>query len=94
MFCEAFNRNFCKECFLNEDCLCYDCSRDMGICINCIYYGEGGLCENCESDEAISMDHDLNFAYEWIYFNNKWFESEIDNVSIDDNYFFDLATRQ
>ena len=67
--------SYCILCFYDEDGLCNDCTEDFNVCINCIAYGEGNLCANCESsDEGICLDNDLQRALQYISENDEYFE--------------------
>ena len=42
---------YCYLCIDTEEGLCYDCSKYYNTCLNCIAYGDGSVCDNCETDE-------------------------------------------
>lgn len=69
------NKKFCKNCFESDDGICSICSLEIGICLNCISYGNGGLCTNCLTmgDEGICLEHDLAMILEWIVDNDSFF---------------------
>lgn len=70
-----YNKSFCKKCFDSEDGICVDCSVELGCCLNCIYYGNGGLCMNCLTlgDEGVCLEFDLQMILTWIEHNDEFF---------------------
>ena len=67
------NEEYCEECYIEGD-ICNDCVGNL--CLNCIAYGDGGLCINCEGmDEGIDISHDYYLLSIWIRNNNMYCDS-------------------
>lgn len=64
----------CKNCYESHDLLCGPCEFKLKVCANCVYYGGGMMCANCdEEDEAVNFDYDVNAVHQWIIWNtNYW----------------------
>lgn len=69
------DRNHCYFCFIDEIGLCDLCLSEISICLNCLVYGNGGLCLNCErnGDEGVYVDDDLLQILAWIQRNDSYF---------------------
>jgi hypothetical protein len=66
---------FCRLCYDAEHGLCDDCAEETGACLNCLYYGEGGLCLNhLEDDDGVDMSGDAWSIYLWVHDNNRHWE--------------------
>jgi hypothetical protein len=70
-----YNKSCCRDCFDSEDGICSPCSVEWGYCLNCIYYGNGGLCTNCRilGDEGVCLEFDLQMIFTWIEYNDEYF---------------------
>lgn len=66
---------YCYLCIDTEEGLCYDCSKYYNTCLNCIAYGDGSACDNCETDEGIDLDNDLLLILEFIEKNYEYFQT-------------------
>lgn len=74
------NKQYCYFCFIDEIGLCDLCISELNVCVNCIVYGNGDICNGCLSkDEAIILDHDLFKVLEWIRRNDFYFLAKTQN---------------
>ena len=63
----------CYDCYISSDLICKSCENKTDVCLNCIYYGDGGMCSNCEEgDEGISTEYDTRTVLEWIIWNTDY----------------------
>jgi hypothetical protein len=68
-------KKFCYFCFIDEIGICDFCLTDIECCLNCIVYGNGGQCLNCElqGDEAVSLGQNISDIIDWIQRNDAYF---------------------
>lgn len=85
----------CDDCFNDEIGICFQCVERFNVCYNCVWYGQGELCDNCagHDDEGIDISYfnrqALNIALEWIESNTRLC---LDNAYADDyadDYFYE-----
>jgi|LakMenEpi03Aug12_release.lakeMendotaPanAssembly.Ray.scaffolds.fasta_scaffold00515_51 hypothetical protein len=72
------DRKHCYFCFIDELGLCDVCLTGINTCFNCLAYGNGGLCLNCETngDEGVDLNNDLLEIFYWIQRNDSYFLSK------------------
>jgi hypothetical protein len=66
---------YCYDCIETEDGLCNECVEYYNVCLNCVAYGDGSVCENCEKDESICLDYDIAEILEFIERNYTYFQT-------------------
>ena len=81
--------SICDDCFNDETGICLGCIDRFNVCSNCIWYGDGNLCDNCASEEDEGIDivyirqNTLDTALDWIELNTRLF---MDNAFQDDYF--------
>lgn len=72
--CECYNcMGFCENCYNSDVGICINCNN-LNICLNCLAYGNGQLCANCEhEDEGIDLTYDIQLILAYIVKNDEYF---------------------
>jgi hypothetical protein len=84
--------NTCEDCFYADTGICFVCVDRFNVCRNCIWYGEGQLCDNCveNDDEGIDIiyirQNSLDIALDWIEWNTRLMLDNIYEKDYEEDY--------